>query len=74
MHGEKPYVKGTINTIDFIPWEISCFATGGSDHAVVLWTEVGRSWTSKPIHRKLHSSSSVMGTVAGMKQKQIVTM
>lgn len=55
-----------------MPWETACFATGGSDHAVVLWTEVdgGSSWASKPIHRKLHSSS-VMG-VAGMKQKEIV--
>ncbi|CAM9001361.1 unnamed protein product [Rhodiola kirilowii] len=69
---DKPHIKGTINTIKFMPWDTDCFATGGSDHAVVLWTEVngGSSWTSKPIHRKLHSSS-VMG-VAGIKQKQIV--
>uniref|UniRef100_A0A7N0T009 Uncharacterized protein n=1 Tax=Kalanchoe fedtschenkoi TaxID=63787 RepID=A0A7N0T009_KALFE len=69
---EKPHIKGTINTINFMPWEDACFATGGNDHAVVLWNDVngGGKWTSKPIHRKLHSSS-VMG-VAGMKQKQIV--
>ncbi|KAH9770284.1 WD REPEATS REGION domain-containing protein [Citrus sinensis] len=69
---DKPHVKGIINSIIFLPWENPCFATGGSDHAVVLWSErdAEDSWKPKALHRNLHSSA-VMG-VAGMQQKQIV--
>ncbi|XVE63769.1 hypothetical protein DITRI_Ditri07aG0046400 [Diplodiscus trichospermus] len=68
---DKPHVKGVINSIIFMPWENTCFATGGSDHAVVLWNEKDENvWKPKSLHRNLHSSA-VMG-VAGMQQKQIV--
>ncbi|KAL6996833.1 hypothetical protein U1Q18_006962 [Sarracenia purpurea var. burkii] len=69
---QKPHTKGIINSIVFMPWDQVCFITGGSDHAVVLWTEKEgeNSWKPKAIHRSLHSSA-VMG-VAGMQQKQIV--
>ncbi|KAK3006019.1 hypothetical protein RJ639_016101 [Escallonia herrerae] len=69
---EKPHLKGIINNIVFMPWEDTCFVTGGSDHAVVLWNEKdgGNSWKPKVVHRSMHSSA-VMG-VAGMQQKQIV--
>uniref|UniRef100_A0A5B7A5H3 Uncharacterized protein n=1 Tax=Davidia involucrata TaxID=16924 RepID=A0A5B7A5H3_DAVIN len=69
---EKPHVKGIINNIVFMPWDSVCFVTGGSDHAVVLWTEKDGEnlWKPKALHRSLHSSA-VMG-VAGMQQKQIV--
>ncbi|KAH7578507.1 hypothetical protein JRO89_XS01G0391100 [Xanthoceras sorbifolium] len=69
---EKPHVKGIINSIIFLPWENACFVTGGSDHAVMLWSERDseNSWKPKALHRNLHSSA-VMG-VAGMQQKQIV--
>ncbi|CAK9182387.1 unnamed protein product [Ilex paraguariensis] len=69
---EKPHVKGIINNIMFMPWDDICFVTGGSDHAVVLWTERDgeNSWKPKALHRNMHSSA-VMG-VAGMLQKQIV--
>ncbi|XWS37034.1 hypothetical protein CRYUN_Cryun19dG0009100 [Craigia yunnanensis] len=68
---DKPHVKGIINSIIFMPWENTCFVTGGSDHAVVLWNERDESvWKPKSLHRNLHSSA-VMG-VAGMQQKQIV--
>ncbi|CAL0305216.1 unnamed protein product [Lupinus luteus] len=69
---DKPHVKGLINGIDFMPWEDTCFVTGGSDHSVILWSEQDgdNKWKSKPLHRNLHSSA-VMG-VAGMQQKQIV--
>ena len=54
-----------------MPWENTCFVTGGSDHAVVLWNERDENvWKPKFLHRNLHSSA-VMG-VAGMQQKQIV--
>lgn len=55
-----------------MPWENTCFVTGGSDHAVVLWSEQDgeNTWKPKVLHRNLHSSA-VMG-VAGMQQKQIV--
>ncbi|XP_057460119.1 uncharacterized protein LOC130750553 [Actinidia eriantha] len=67
----KPHVKGIINNIVFMPWDNVCFVTGGSDHAVMLWTEKEEnSWKPKALHRSLHSSA-VMG-VAGMQQKQIV--
>ncbi|KAE8675535.1 Nucleotide binding protein, putative isoform 2 [Hibiscus syriacus] len=68
---DKPHVKGIINNIAFMPWKQTCFGTGGSDHAVVLWSERYENvWKPKTLHRNLHSSA-VMG-VAGMQQKQIV--
>ncbi|KAL3570024.1 hypothetical protein D5086_027273 [Populus alba] len=69
---DKPHIKGTINSIEFMPWENICFVTGCSDHGVVLWNEKDdeNSWKPKILHRNLHSSA-VMG-VAGMQQKQIV--
>ncbi|XP_043694718.1 U5 small nuclear ribonucleoprotein 40 kDa protein-like [Telopea speciosissima] len=70
---EKPHLKGIINSIVFMPWVDVCFTTGGSDHAVILWSEKDdgeQLWKPKVLHRSLHSSA-VMG-VAGMQQKQIV--
>lgn len=69
---EKPHFKGNINNIMFMPWDDSCFATGGCDHAVVLWTEKGgeNSWKPKALHRSFHTSA-VRG-VAGMQHKKIV--
>ncbi|KAK9123077.1 hypothetical protein Sjap_012679 [Stephania japonica] len=69
---EKPHFKGIINSVSFMPWADACFATGGSDHAVVLWGEKdeGNSYKPKSLHRHVHSSA-VMG-VAGLQQKQIV--
>ncbi|XP_026418482.1 U5 small nuclear ribonucleoprotein 40 kDa protein-like [Papaver somniferum] len=69
---EKPHVKGIINSVNFMPWEDVCFATGGSDHAVVLCREKDgeSSWKSKALHRNLHSSA-VMG-VAGLQHKQVI--
>nr|GMC75127.1 U5 small nuclear ribonucleoprotein [Ipomoea batatas] len=69
---EKPHVKGIINNIMFMPWEDNCFVTGGSDHAVIFWSEKERenSWKPKVLHKSVHSSA-VMG-VAGMQQKKIV--
>ncbi|KAJ1404980.1 WD40/YVTN repeat-like-containing domain superfamily [Sesbania bispinosa] len=68
---EKPHVKGVINNIVFLPWDNTRFVTGGTDHAVVLWSENGENkWKPELLHRDLHSSA-VMG-VAGMQQKQIV--
>ncbi|XP_042496548.1 U5 small nuclear ribonucleoprotein 40 kDa protein [Macadamia integrifolia] len=69
---EKPHLKGIINSIVFMPWVDTCFTTGGSDHAVILWSEKDgeQLWKPKVLHRSLHSSA-VMG-VAGMQQKQIV--
>jgi WD40 repeat protein len=69
----KPHIKGIINSIEFMPWEETCFVTGGSDHAVMLWSEKDaeeKSWKPKALHRMMHSSA-VMG-VAGMNHKQIV--
>lgn len=69
---EKPHIKGIINSIMFMPWDDTCFVTGGSDHAVFLWTEKDgeNSWKPKVLHRSMHSSA-VMG-VAGMQQKRTV--
>lgn len=69
---EKPHVKGIINGIEFMPWDDTCFVTGGSDHAVFLWTENDEenSWKYKALHRSYHSSA-VMG-VAGIQQKKVV--
>lgn len=66
----KPHMKGIINSIVFPPWENTCFVTGGSDHAVVLWKETDDVWKPKQLHRIIHSSA-VMG-VAGMWQKPII--
>ncbi|XP_068661092.1 uncharacterized protein [Aristolochia californica] len=69
---EKPHIKGIINSIIFMPWG-ECFATGGSDHAVILWAEKDgqeNSWKPKTLHRNLHSSAVMC--VAGMYQKQIL--
>lgn len=69
---EKPHVRGIINNIVFMPWEDISFVTGGSDHAVVFWTEKEgeNSWKPKALHRSMHSSA-VMG-VAGMQHKKSV--
>ncbi|KAJ6294379.1 hypothetical protein OIU76_022452 [Salix suchowensis] len=69
---DKPHIKGTINSIEFMPWENTCFVTGCNDHGVVLWNEKDDEslWKPETLHRNLHSSA-VMG-VAGMQQKQIV--
>ncbi|XP_037495619.1 uncharacterized protein LOC105648715 isoform X2 [Jatropha curcas] len=68
---DKPHLKGIINSIVFTPWDNACFATGGSDHAVILWNEKDDiSWKPKALHRNMHSSA-VMG-VAGLQQKHIV--
>ena len=67
---EKPHLKGIINNILFMPWADLCFATGGSDHAVILWNEKDDSWKPKTIHRNQHSSA-VMG-VAGLQQKKVI--
>ncbi|CAH8279214.1 unnamed protein product [Arabidopsis lyrata] len=69
----KPHVKGIINNIKFMPWESTCFVTGGSDHAVVLWNESDdeeNKWKLKTLHRNLHSAA-VMG-VDGMRNKNVV--
>ncbi|XP_057791492.1 uncharacterized protein LOC131008579 [Salvia miltiorrhiza] len=69
---DKPHTKGIINSIAFMPWDDKFFVTGGSDHAVILWTEKDEedSWKPKTLHRSYHSSA-VMG-IAGMQQKNIV--
>ncbi|XP_057516794.1 uncharacterized protein LOC130797992 [Amaranthus tricolor] len=69
---EKPHVKGIINNISFMPWDDTCFATGGSDHAVVLWNEKseGDVWKPKKLHSDQHTSA-VMG-VAGMQHKHMI--
>ncbi|KAL2533930.1 transducin family protein/WD-40 repeat family protein [Abeliophyllum distichum] len=68
----KPHIKGIINSIMFMPCDDTCFVTGGSDHAVVLWTEKDgeHSWKPEALHRSIHSSA-VMG-VAGMQHKKVV--
>ncbi|KAL4191808.1 hypothetical protein AMTRI_Chr06g169050 [Amborella trichopoda] len=69
---EKPHLRGIINNIIFMPWGDPCFATSGSDHAVILWNEKDGDnvWKPKVLHRNLHSSA-VMG-VAGMQNRQII--
>ncbi|CAH9082877.1 unnamed protein product [Cuscuta europaea] len=69
---ENPHVKGIINSIMFMPWEVNSFATGGSDHAVIFWSEKERENSFKPnvLHKNVHSSA-VMG-VSGLQQKNIV--
>lgn len=68
----KPHVKGIINSINFPPWEDTCFVSGGSDHAVIYWTDRDEdsAWKPKALHRNFHTSA-VMG-VAGLQEKQIV--
>ncbi|XP_060172718.1 uncharacterized protein LOC132603604 isoform X3 [Lycium barbarum] len=69
---EKPHVKGIINNIIFTPWEDIHFVTGGSDHAVIMWSNKDgeNSWKPKALHRSMHSSA-VMG-VAGLQHKKVV--
>ncbi|KAJ8539255.1 hypothetical protein K7X08_013507 [Anisodus acutangulus] len=69
---EKPHVKGIINNIIFTPWEDIHFVTGGSDHAVIMWSnkDEENSWKPKALHRSMHSSA-VMG-VAGLQHKKVV--
>eukprot|EP00249_Psilotum_nudum_P014573 c24893_g1_i3 orf=405-1796(-) len=71
---DRPHERGIVNNIVFMPWydEQPIFATGGSDHAIVMWGEKegGVGWKPKLLHRSLHSSA-VMG-VAGMHYKQLV--
>ncbi|CAA6668140.1 unnamed protein product [Spirodela intermedia] len=69
---ERPHIKGIINSIQFMPMADLCFATGGSDHAVILWQgkDGGNEWKPKAVHRNLHSSA-VMG-VAGLQQKKLI--
>lgn len=67
---DKPHFKGIINSILFMPWDDTCFATGGSDHAVILWKEKDNTWKPKSVHRTQHTSS-VMG-IAGMYHKKVV--
>ncbi|KAH9299067.1 hypothetical protein KI387_030749 [Taxus chinensis] len=69
---EKPHTKGIVNSIVFMPWDNVCFATGGSDHTVVLWSERDNDvgWKPKSLHQNLHTSA-VMG-IAGMRHKKMV--
>ncbi|CAN4115487.1 unnamed protein product [Withania somnifera] len=69
---EKPHVKGIINNIVFMPWDDIQFVTGGSDHAVIMWSNKDgeNPWKPKALHRSLHSSA-VMG-VAGLQHKTVV--
>ncbi|XP_078447433.1 transducin family protein / WD-40 repeat family protein isoform X2 [Wolffia australiana] len=70
----RPHSKGIINNISFLPGAVDIsFATGGSDHAVVLWKQQGcatSEWKPKELHKNLHSAA-VMG-VAGLAQKKVV--
>ncbi|KAL3626747.1 hypothetical protein CASFOL_029490 [Castilleja foliolosa] len=68
---DKPHSKGIINSIEFMLWDDRSFVTGGSDHAVILWTEKEYDkWEPQLLH-KHHHSSAVMG-VAGMQQRKVV--
>ncbi|GFP82619.1 hypothetical protein PHJA_000405000 [Phtheirospermum japonicum] len=68
---DKPHRKGIINSIEFMPWDDRSFVTGGSDHAVILWTEKeDDKWKPQTLHKN-HHSSAVMG-VAGMQHRNIV--
>ena len=68
----KPHQKGIINSIRFVPWDDNCFVTGGSDHAVILWSDsIGENkWKPKALHKNLHSSAVM--SIAGMHQKQVI--
>lgn len=65
----KPHHRGIINSITFLPAG-AAFATGGSDHAVVVWTESEQSWKPKALHRNLHSAA-VTG-VAGLLHRPVL--
>ncbi|KAK2384984.1 WD repeat-containing protein [Trifolium repens] len=68
---DKPHVKGAINSIVFLPWENTCFATAGTDHSVMIWSEnVEKKWKPEALHRNYHTSA-VMG-VAGVQHKKLV--
>nr|BAJ85845.1 predicted protein [Hordeum vulgare subsp. vulgare] len=69
----KPHTKGIINNINFMPWSDTCFMTGGSDHAVMLWQEKDDSWNFKKVHRDQHSSG-VMGVVGLQQRKTIISV
>uniref|UniRef100_A0ACD5XA68 Uncharacterized protein n=1 Tax=Avena sativa TaxID=4498 RepID=A0ACD5XA68_AVESA len=66
----KPHTKGIINNINFMPWSDTCFLTGGSDHAVILWQEKDDSWNHKRVHRDLHSSA--VNGVAGLQHRKTI--
>ncbi|MCI02500.1 U5 small nuclear ribonucleoprotein 40 kDa [Trifolium medium] len=67
---DKPHVKGAINSIVFLPWENTCFATAGT-HSVMVWGEnVEKKWKPEVLHKNFHTSA-VMG-VAGVQHKKIV--
>ncbi|CAH1444009.1 unnamed protein product [Lactuca virosa] len=57
---DKPHAKGIINTISFMPWEDTCFVTGGSDHVVVQWSDKNGddSWKPKVCWVNLDAVSS----------------
>ncbi|MCI12481.1 U5 small nuclear ribonucleoprotein 40 kDa, partial [Trifolium medium] len=58
---DKPHVKGAINSIVFLPWENTCFATAGTDHSVMIWSEnVEKKWKPEALHKNFHTSA-VMG-------------
>ncbi|XP_051147791.1 uncharacterized protein LOC127262962 isoform X2 [Andrographis paniculata] len=69
---EKPHIKGIINGIMFMPWDKNPFVTGGSDHAVFLWSDKdGKDlWKPTLLHNDYHTSA-VMG-VAGLLHKDVV--
>ncbi|XP_039137873.1 uncharacterized protein LOC120275385 isoform X2 [Dioscorea cayenensis subsp. rotundata] len=54
---KKPHLKGTINSIIFLHGIDMCFATGGSDHAVILWKRRNGFWKPKVLHQNQHSST-----------------
>ncbi|GAU25465.1 hypothetical protein TSUD_71190 [Trifolium subterraneum] len=67
---DKPHVKGAINSIVFLPWEKTCFATAAT-HSVMVWSEnAEKKWKPKALHSNFHTSA-VMG-VAGVQHKKIV--
>ena len=66
----KPHTKGIINTINFMPWSDTCFLTGGSDHAVILWQEKDDAWNHKKVHKDSHSSA--VNGVAGLQQRKTI--
>lgn len=70
---DKPHERGVINSMRFMPWDDTCFVTGGTDHAVVLWKEkeTGNAWKPTALHQKKLHTSSVTG-IAGMQQKTTV--
>eukprot|EP00850_Spirogloea_muscicola_P024065 SM000433S15731 [mRNA] locus=s433:17209:24330:- [translate_table: standard] len=68
-----PHDKGIINRVAFLPWgDGRLFATGGCDHAVVLW-ECSRQ-ASQPVPRLLHrhAHTSAVTDVDGMPRRGVV--